>query len=165
MPISRDDRTPRYAAVRGARRQTEGLNAAGQPGACAETGAPVELVAPGEGVVSIGPGGAGHWQGSGTAYATPFVSATAALVRSYRPELTADQVAQRLLATANPSGGTIPDPNTGSRPGRASPGLAPRPRGRRRGRGHRPPLINCSAPSPDVLAWREQRGRSQARVG
>ncbi|MEU5850530.1 type VII secretion-associated serine protease mycosin [Saccharopolyspora shandongensis] len=89
------------------------VNETGQPGAYAETGASVELVAPGEGVVSIGPGGAGHWQGSGTAYATPFVSATAALVRAYRPELTADQVAQRLLATANPSGGTVPDPNTG----------------------------------------------------
>ncbi|MFI0467229.1 type VII secretion-associated serine protease mycosin [Saccharopolyspora sp. 5N102] len=89
------------------------VNETGQPGAYAETGASVELVAPGEGVVSIGPGGPGHWQGSGAAYATPFVSATAALVRAYRPELNADQVAQRLLATANPSGGTVPDPDTG----------------------------------------------------
>lgn len=89
------------------------VNETGQPGAYSETGASVDLVAPGEGVVSIGPGGTGHWQGSGTAYATPFVSATAALVRAYRPELNADQVAQRLLATANPSGGTVPDPSTG----------------------------------------------------
>ncbi|GAA4827994.1 type VII secretion-associated serine protease mycosin [Saccharopolyspora rosea] len=89
------------------------VNQTGEPGAASETGTSVDLVAPGEGVVSIGPGGPGHWQGSGTAYATPFVSAAAALVRAYHPDLTAAEVAERLRTTANRSGGAVPDPRTG----------------------------------------------------
>ncbi|MEV4629516.1 type VII secretion-associated serine protease mycosin [Micromonospora sp. NPDC049523] len=71
--------------------------------------APVALVAPGEDVVSIGPRGPGHWQGSGTSYATPFVSGTAALVRAYRPGLSAAQIRHRLQATADLPAATLPD--------------------------------------------------------
>ncbi|MER7010311.1 type VII secretion-associated serine protease mycosin [Saccharopolyspora sp. NPDC000359] len=90
-----------------------GINETGKPSAASETGFSVDVVAPGEEIVSIGPGGPGHWQASGTAYATPFVSAAAALVRAYHPELTAVQVAERLRTTANRSGGAVPDPQTG----------------------------------------------------
>ncbi|MGP4017773.1 type VII secretion-associated serine protease mycosin [Saccharopolyspora sp. 5N708] len=78
-----------------------------------QTGSFVSLVAPGVDVISVGPGGPGHWQDSGTSFATPFVSGTAALVRAYRPELGADQVAERLRATATRPGATVPDAEMG----------------------------------------------------
>ena len=49
----------------------------------------------------------------GTSFATPFVSAAAALVREYRPELTAAQVVARLLATADPTSGGPNSPEYG----------------------------------------------------
>lgn len=64
----------------------------------------VDLVAPGDGVLSA-TRQAGHQYVRGTSFAAPFVSGTAALVRSAWPELTAQQVAQRLLATATPARG------------------------------------------------------------
>lgn len=75
----------------------------------ASQSASVALVAPGENVVSIGPRGPGHWQGSGTSYATPFVSGTAALVRAYRPGLSAAQIRHRLQATADLPAAELPD--------------------------------------------------------
>ncbi|MBB5069171.1 type VII secretion-associated serine protease mycosin [Saccharopolyspora gloriosae] len=78
-----------------------------------QTGDFVALVAPGVDVMSLGPGGPGHWQDSGTSFATPFVTGTAALVRSYHPELTAEQVKYRLQATATRPGVTVPDPQMG----------------------------------------------------
>lgn len=77
------------------------------------TGSFVDLVAPGEDVISIGPRGGGHWQGSGTSYAAPFVAGTAALVRAYHPQLSAAQVRHRLLATAIPAAAELPDPAYG----------------------------------------------------
>ncbi|WP_433388587.1 type VII secretion-associated serine protease mycosin [Micromonospora sp. KLBMP9576] len=78
-----------------------------------QTGKHLGLVAPGVDVTSVGPGGPGHWQGSGTSYAVPFVAGTAALVRSYRPGLTAAQVRARLLATADHPAAVLPDPGFG----------------------------------------------------
>jgi hypothetical protein len=62
----------------------------------------VDLVAPGHGVLTTYPG---HGLGpvNGSAFATGYVAGTAALVRSYRPELSASEVAHRLLATATPA--------------------------------------------------------------
>ncbi|GGQ79365.1 S8 family serine peptidase [Streptomyces flaveolus] len=79
-----------------------------------------DLAAPGVGVVSVGPSGRGAFTGSGSSFAAGVVAGTAALVRGYRPELTADQVARRLVATAYPAqvprvdpyaavSGTVPD--------------------------------------------------------
>ncbi|MFC9687722.1 type VII secretion-associated serine protease mycosin [Kribbella sp. NPDC056951] len=66
----------------------------------------VDLVAPGESVLTTTRVG-GHAYQSGTSFATPFVAGTAALVRAAWPKLTADQVARRLMATAAPApGGT-----------------------------------------------------------
>jgi type VII secretion-associated serine protease mycosin len=64
----------------------------------------VDLVAPGQQVLVATPG-RGHKEQSGTSYATPFVSATAALVRQYWPQLTATQVIDRIIATADPAPG------------------------------------------------------------
>lgn len=64
----------------------------------------VDLVAPGEDVVGANRV-AGHHYWKGTSFATPFVSGVAALVRSAYPQLTAQQVADRILATADPAPG------------------------------------------------------------
>jgi membrane-anchored mycosin MYCP len=64
----------------------------------------VDLVAPGRSVVAAVPGH-GLARFDGTSFAAPFVSATAALIRSYRPGLTAVEVAARILATTDPAPG------------------------------------------------------------
>ncbi|WFE50672.1 type VII secretion-associated serine protease mycosin [Micromonospora sp. WMMD1155] len=84
-----------------------GVGAIGADGGRAtfsQTGPYVDLVAPGSEVLTAAPG-AGHHQVEGTSYAAPFVAATAALLREYRPELTAAQVAERIVATADPAPG------------------------------------------------------------
>lgn len=84
-----------------------GVGAIGVDGARAafsQTGSYVDLVAPGSDVLMAAPG-QGHHRAEGTSYAAPFVAATAALLRQYRPELTAAQVAQRIVATADPAPG------------------------------------------------------------
>ncbi|GLH99592.1 S8 family serine peptidase [Phytohabitans aurantiacus] len=67
-------------------------------------GSYVDIVAPGSDVLTTAPA-RGHTTLSGTAMAAPAVAATAALVRAARPELSAVEVAQRLVATANPVAG------------------------------------------------------------
>ncbi|MDT0531844.1 type VII secretion-associated serine protease mycosin [Micromonospora sp. DSM 115977] len=84
-----------------------GVGAIGADGGRApfsQTGPYVDLVAPGSDVLMAAPG-EGHHRAEGTSYAAPFVTATAALLRQYRPELTAAQVAQRIVATADPAPG------------------------------------------------------------
>lgn len=78
-----------------------------------EVGTYLDLVAPGVDVVSLSRAGAGHLVDSGTSYATPFVTATAALVRAYHPKLTAAQVKRRLELTADHPGTTLPNPQLG----------------------------------------------------
>ncbi|MGC5017171.1 type VII secretion-associated serine protease mycosin [Micromonospora sp. DT47] len=82
-----------------------GVGAIGSDGyraAFSQTGPYVDLVAPGSDVLLAAPE-QGHHRAEGTSYAAPFVAATAALVRQYRPSLTAAQVAQRILGTADPA--------------------------------------------------------------
>ena len=63
----------------------------------------VGIAAPGKDVLSTGPNGPGRYAlVTGTSFATPFVAGVAALVRAYRPRLTAQQVVARLKATADP---------------------------------------------------------------
>jgi membrane-anchored mycosin MYCP len=77
-----------------------------------QVGEYVDLVAPGVKVTGCAPlDGHGLWQG--TSFATPFVSGTAALVRSAWPNLTAEQVAKRLVATATVSRGGARTPEYG----------------------------------------------------
>ncbi|GAB3553844.1 type VII secretion-associated serine protease mycosin [Actinopolyspora lacussalsi] len=89
------------------------IDPAGERAEFSQTGKFIDLVAPGVDVVSVGPGGPGHWQDSGTSFAAPFVSGTAALVRAYHPELTAAQVRHRLTSTARHPGTEVPDEATG----------------------------------------------------
>jgi type VII secretion-associated serine protease mycosin len=80
-----------------------------------ETDTGVSLVAPGVDVVGPGAGGDGLVVGGqGTSFAAPFVTGTVALVRAYRPELTAAQVKHRLEVTADrPAARALPDPAYG----------------------------------------------------
>ncbi|MFE5030247.1 S8 family serine peptidase [Streptomyces sp. NPDC056656] len=62
-----------------------------------------DLSAPGDSVVSVGPGGEGHFIGSGSSLAAANVAGAAALVRARYPELSAAQTADRLEHSAYPS--------------------------------------------------------------
>ncbi|MDG4795341.1 type VII secretion-associated serine protease mycosin [Micromonospora sp. WMMD1082] len=84
-----------------------GVGAIGADGVRADfsqTGAHVDLVAPGTDVLIAAPG-QGHHRAEGTSYAVPFVAATAVLLRQYRPDLTAAEVARRIVSTADPAPG------------------------------------------------------------
>jgi type VII secretion-associated serine protease mycosin len=65
----------------------------------------IAVAAPGDGVTTTWPGGAYNPAAKGTSYAAPFVAGLAALVRAYRPRLTYEQVATRILATAEGTSG------------------------------------------------------------
>ncbi len=69
-----------------------------------QVGPYVDLVAPGGGVLAA-TREHGYLFWDGTSFATPFVSATAALVRAEYPRLSAAAVTNRLLATADPAPG------------------------------------------------------------
>ncbi|MET7747465.1 type VII secretion-associated serine protease mycosin [Micromonospora sp. NPDC005367] len=82
-----------------------GVGAIGADGSRApfsQTGPYVDLVAPGSDVLTAAPG-RGHQRAEGTSYAAPFVAATAALLREYQPRLSAAQVAERIVASADPA--------------------------------------------------------------
>ncbi|MEU1842495.1 type VII secretion-associated serine protease mycosin [Micromonospora sediminicola] len=84
-----------------------GVGAIGRDGARAafsQTGPYVDLVAPGSEVLMAAPR-QGHHRAEGTSYATPFVSGTAALLRQYRPGLSAAGVAGRIVAGTDPAPG------------------------------------------------------------
>ncbi|MDR7277300.1 type VII secretion-associated serine protease mycosin [Catenuloplanes atrovinosus] len=89
------------------------ITSTGELATFSQTGPHLRLVAPGVDVASVGPRGPGHWEGSGTSYAVPFVAGTAALVRAYRPHLTAAQVRDRLTATADHPAAAMPDAGVG----------------------------------------------------
>ncbi|WP_033339227.1 type VII secretion-associated serine protease mycosin [Catenuloplanes japonicus] len=89
-----------YAGVLGIGAITE----AGQAADYSQAGTYVDLVAPGGHVLTAVPGG-GHAYADGTSYATPFGAATAALVRQRRPELSAREVIERIIATTDPAPG------------------------------------------------------------
>ncbi|MET8373313.1 type VII secretion-associated serine protease mycosin [Micromonospora profundi] len=72
------------------------------------SGAYVDVAAPGLNIVGPAPGGAGYRAEptGGTSFAAAYVSGVAALVRSAHPDLTPEQVAERLERTAdNPPDG------------------------------------------------------------
>ncbi|HEY0696886.1 MAG TPA: type VII secretion-associated serine protease mycosin, partial [Micromonospora sp.] len=95
--------------------QVLGVGAVGPDGVrsrFSQTGAYVDLVAPGGAVRAATPG-RGHTEVNGTSYAAPFVSATAALIRQYQPELSAREVAARIITTTDPAPGQGPGYGTG----------------------------------------------------
>ncbi|OUE28204.1 Subtilisin E precursor [Clavibacter michiganensis] len=66
-------------------------------------GITIAVAAPSEQLVGVAPGG-GYVQWSGTSGAAPLVSGVVALVRAAHPELKADDVVERVLATARQKG-------------------------------------------------------------
>ncbi|MEH1028393.1 S8 family serine peptidase [Micromonospora profundi] len=73
----------------------------------------VEVVAPGVDVASLGTGGRVTGR-TGTGLAVAFVAGQAALIRAAEPDLTAAQVKERILGTADPLGGQDPHPAFGA---------------------------------------------------
>ncbi|MGK5445785.1 type VII secretion-associated serine protease mycosin [Micromonospora sp. URMC 105] len=80
------------------------IAADGTRAAFSQTGSYVDLMAPGSDVLMAAPE-QGHHRAEGTSYAAPFVAATAALVRQYRPDLTAAQVTRRIVGSTDPAPG------------------------------------------------------------
>jgi type VII secretion-associated serine protease mycosin len=89
-------REPGVIAVGGLDEETDGL----WPGSI--TGDATVLTAPAVNLVGARPGG--FWRVQGTSFAAPLVSATAALVRSRYPKLSAGDVVNRMLASAKDLG-------------------------------------------------------------
>ncbi|MFD5918589.1 S8 family serine peptidase [Kitasatospora sp. NPDC058201] len=89
-----------------------GAAASGAAGAPAGRASRVDLAAPGEAVQAAGPGG-GHFTASGPSYAAALVAGAAALVLGRSPELTVEQLADRLRETAYRPGSAVPDPVVG----------------------------------------------------
>ncbi|MFI2710489.1 S8 family serine peptidase [Micromonospora sp. NPDC018662] len=77
-----------------------GVDANGRSTVPAPPASGLDLLAPGKDAIAPGPTGAGHYVVDGTAVAAAHVAGTAALVRGYHPELTAEQVRDRLVRTA-----------------------------------------------------------------
>ncbi|MGI5404627.1 S8 family serine peptidase [Streptomyces sp. CA-135486] len=76
----------------------DGSRPANAPGAFAP-----DLSAPGDAVVGGGPKGSGHFIGSGSSLAAAHAAGVAALVRARYPQLSAAEVARRLVAAAYPA--------------------------------------------------------------
>ncbi|MDH6707594.1 membrane-anchored mycosin MYCP [Kitasatospora sp. MAA19] len=85
----------------------------GAPPSGAADAVRVDLAAPGDAVLSVGPGGKGYFTGAGPSFATALVAGTAALALAYRPDLTPARLADRLRATAYHPGTALPDPHLG----------------------------------------------------
>lgn len=90
-------REPGVIAVSGLDRDSEKLWSG------AITGRETVLTAPATGLVGARPPN-GYWQVQGTSFATPLVSATAALIRARFPEMPAGDVINRMLHTARDIG-------------------------------------------------------------
>ena len=65
----------------------------------------VDVTAPGEDIVSTAADGY-FWPVKGTSYSAPYVAGVAALIKSAKPDLTAQQIKNRIIATADGSIGT-----------------------------------------------------------
>lgn len=72
-------------------------------------GITIAVAAPSEDLVGVLPDGS-YVQWSGTSAAAPIVSGLAALVRSEFPDLSAANVIERLIRTADPHGQSVPSP-------------------------------------------------------
>lgn len=79
-----------------------GVGAIAEDGAAGSRAGRVDLVAPGDGLLTSYPDG-GLGRAEGSAFAAGYVAGAAALVRGYRPELPPAAVVRRLLATATPA--------------------------------------------------------------
>jgi membrane-anchored mycosin MYCP len=80
------------------------VTTAGTRASYSQRGTYVDLVAIGDRVTAAAPAG-GHTLVAGTSFATPFVAATAALIKQRFPRLSPAGVARRLTATTDPAPG------------------------------------------------------------
>jgi len=78
------------------------LGANGTPELASAAGPFLDLVAPGEAVTAAAAPAGHHATWSGSSFAAPFVSATAALLLAADPELPAGTLAEQLVATGDP---------------------------------------------------------------
>ncbi|PZF99973.1 type VII secretion-associated serine protease mycosin [Micromonospora endophytica] len=99
-------REPGVIAVSGLERSSNNLWSG------AITGRATVLTAPASGLVGARPP-SGYWRVQGTSFAAPLVAATAALVRSRYPQMSAGDVVNRLLTTAKDIGPTGRDDRFG----------------------------------------------------
>lgn len=99
-------REPGVIAVSGLERSSNNLWSG------AITGRATVLTAPASGLVGARPP-SGYWRVQGTSFAAPLVAATAALIRSRYPQMSAGDVVNRLLATAKDIGPTGRDDRFG----------------------------------------------------
>lgn len=105
--------------------QTASVNSGLTASGFSNYGSTTDLAAPGESIESTIPGG-GYGTKSGTSMAAPHVCGSIALVKSVRPDLSADAIEALLKATAQPLG-AVPNDRTGFglvRPDRAIAALA-----------------------------------------
>jgi membrane-anchored mycosin MYCP len=103
---------PRYPAAYPGVIAVGAIGTDGKIGSFSQTGTGVSVVAPGVDIVGPGAGGTGLVVGEqGTSFAAPFVTGVVALVRAYRPDLTAAQVKHRIeVTTDRPAARALPDP-------------------------------------------------------
>jgi type VII secretion-associated serine protease mycosin len=99
-------REPGVVAVSGLDREHDGTL-----WASSITGPATVISAPATSLVGARPGG--HWRVQGTSFAAPLVTATAALIRSHWPDMSAANVVNRLIGTARDIGPTGRDDSYG----------------------------------------------------
>ncbi|MEU2612970.1 type VII secretion-associated serine protease mycosin [Micromonospora sp. NPDC007271] len=134
------------------------IGADGTRSAFSQTGPYVDLVAPGSDVLMAAPG-QGHRRAEGTSYATPFVAATAALLRQYHPELSAAEVARRIVASTDPAAGS------GAGAGVLNPYRAvTESAGPAVARSHRSAALPEDRPDPAEVAQRTRRAAARDRA-
>lgn len=80
-----------------------GINEKGGHVGSSNTASYLEVAAPGDKIEGPAPAGGGYLQfpEGGTSFAAPYVSGVAALIRAYHPDLTAYQVRERIIKTAD----------------------------------------------------------------
>jgi subtilisin family serine protease len=78
-----------------------------------ETAPYIAVAAPGDDISGPAPNGTGYISRSGTSFAAPFVAGVAALLRAYDPQLSAQEIIQRITLTADRMPGG-PDTQFGS---------------------------------------------------
>ncbi|MEH1056003.1 type VII secretion-associated serine protease mycosin [Micromonospora sp. CPCC 206171] len=133
----------------------------GTRAAFSQAGPYVDLVAPGSDVLMAAPE-QGHHRAEGTSYATPFVAATAALVRQYRPELSATEVTRRIVGTTDPAPG---DGRGGYGAGVLNPYRAVTETGAAATAGARgAAALPADRPNPALLAQRARRAAARDRA-
>ncbi|MFC4067093.1 type VII secretion-associated serine protease mycosin [Actinoplanes subglobosus] len=71
------------------------------------------VTAPATDLVGARPGPVGYWRVQGTSFAAPMVAATAALIRSRWPDMSAAEVVNRIIRTASDRGAPGRDPEFG----------------------------------------------------